>query len=123
MNVIPTRIHAYLDFIFGVLLIASPLVLYRSPDPDASLILIILGCTTIIYSLFTNYELGIGTIIPMKLHFVLDLTSAIILGSSPWLFGFAHYVWLPHVVFAAIQAAVVFLSVSKSPGWRERASE
>lgn len=123
MSVIPTRIHAYLDFIFAVLLIAAPLVLYRSPDPDVSLILIIIGCTTIIYSLFTNYELGIGTIISMKVHLALDLISAIILGLSPWLFGFAHYVWLPHVSFAAIEVVVVFFSVSKSPGWQQRVRE
>lgn len=60
---------------------------------------VIPGAAALVYSLMTNYELGVVGIISMPMHLMLDIGSGIILAVSPWLFGFAGNIWWPHVVF------------------------
>lgn len=56
----------------------------------------------------------------MNAHLSLDLGSAIVLGLSPWIFGFAGYVWKPQVIFAVVAILIVAFSETRSPGWRHR---
>ena len=66
-------------------------------------IFVALGAGAIAYSLLTNYELGINRTIPMRTHLTLDIASGILLAVSPWLFGFADYIWAPHVFFGVFE--------------------
>jgi hypothetical protein len=65
---------------------------------------VLLGSTLILYSLLTEYELGIPVIkrIPMPYHLLLDLILAVALVASPFLFGFASRIWLPRVVVGIV---------------------
>lgn len=98
MRFIPTRVHGILDYLVGVLLIAAPFVLNFDRGGAETWVPVILGLGAIGYSLFTNYELGLVRRIPMRVHLMLDIASGVFLAVSPWLFGFADYVWLPHVL-------------------------
>ena len=74
---IPTGVHAYFDYVGGIGLI--------------------------LYSLLTNYELGIPSLklIPMPVHLAFDFVTAAFLAVSPFLFGFinkAPNAWLPHII-------------------------
>lgn len=57
-----------------------------------------LGVSAILYSLLTDYELGLLRVVPFSFHLGLDIGSGILLAASPWLFQFAERVWIPHVV-------------------------
>ena len=101
MRFIPTRFHAPLDYIVGAALIAAPWIFQFSEHTAATVIPIVLGIGLIVYSLFTDYELGVWKVIPMSGHNVVDVVAGAFLAASPWIFGFADNtanVYVPHLV-------------------------
>jgi hypothetical protein len=102
MRVIPTRIHGMMDYLMGVLLIIAPWMLGLVRGP-AVWVPVVLGAAAVSYSLMTDYELGAIRVIPMPVHLGLDAMSGLVLMASPWLFGFAGQVWVPHVVLGALE--------------------
>ncbi len=113
---LPTSVHGVLDYLVGITLIAAPYLFgFASVGGIAVYLPIILGIGLILYSLITNYELGIPGIkfIPMPYHLVFDLVAAALLAASPFLFGFANKplnVWLPHLVVGIAVILVVLVS-------------
>lgn len=103
MRFLPTRVHGVLDYLVGMLLIASPWVFDFARGGAETWIPVILGAGTIIYSLLTDYELGASRSISMSTHLSLDLWSGILLAASPWLFGFNEYVYLPHLIVGIVE--------------------
>ena len=69
-----------------------------------------LGAGALLYSLFTDYELGVVRRIPMPVHLGLDLGSGLLLAVSPWLFGFAAFVWVPHLVFGLLEVGAALMT-------------
>jgi hypothetical protein len=112
MRFIPTKFHAPLDYIVGVALIAAPWIFQFSDVTAAAAVSIVLGIGLIVYSLFTNYELGVWKVAPMAVHNLIDVIAGAFLAASPWIFGFADEpanVWVPHVV---VGVAAVFLGLT-----------
>jgi len=112
MRFIPTKFHAPLDYIVGVVLIAGPWIFRYSDSSAATAISIVLGSGLIAYSLFTNYELGLWKVAPMAVHNLIDIVAGALLAASPWLFGFADEggnFWIPFVV---IGVAAIFLGLT-----------
>ena len=103
MRFIPTKIHAILDYVTGALLIVSPWLFGFSESAAAMWIALIFGAGLIAYSLFTDYELAASRKIPMTTHLALDAGSGLFLLISPWLFGFANFIWWPHVVIGLLE--------------------
>src|SRR5690606_35214072 len=85
---INTKMHGYIDYLMGVMLIGISF-LFAIPDGVPTTLLIVLGTATIVYSLMTNYELGLVKVLPMKVHLFIDVVSGLLLIAAPWLFGFA----------------------------------
>ena len=112
MRFIPTRLHAPLDYIVGVALIAAPWIFQFSDVTAATALSVVLGIGLIAYSLFTNYELGVWRTFPMSVHNLFDIAAGALLAASPWLFGFADdgaNAWAPFVV---VGLAAIFLGVT-----------
>ncbi len=103
MRFIPTRIHGMLDYGAGLLLIVAPWLFGFADDGAETWIPVILGIGAIGYSLFTDYELGVVRTLPMATHLMLDIASGIVLAVSPWIFGFAEDVWVPHVILGLLE--------------------
>jgi hypothetical protein len=101
---IPTGIHAYFDYVGGIVLLAAPFIFgFFNGGGPAVIVPMVLGVGLILYSLLTNYELGIPGVkfIPMWVHLVLDFVASAFLALSPFIFGFINKtpnVWLPHIV-------------------------
>jgi SPW repeat-containing protein len=112
MRFIPTKVHAPLDYIVGVALIAAPWIFQFSEHRAATIVPIVLGIGLIAYSLLTDYELGVWKVAPMAVHNLIDIAAGTLLATSPWIFGFADEtanVWVPHLV---VGIAAVFLGVT-----------
>jgi hypothetical protein len=112
MRFIPTKFHAPLDYIVGVALIAAPWIFQFSDVTAAAAVSIVLGIGLIVYSLFTNYELGVWKVAPMAVHNLIDVVAGGFLAASPWIFSFADEsanVWVPFVV---VGLAAVFLGLT-----------
>lgn len=109
MRVIPTRVHGMLDYLMGAVLIILPWLLDFESDA-AIWVPVILGAGTIAYSLLTDYELGVLRRLPMSTHLILDMLSGTVLAASPWLFGFADEVWVPHVVLGILEIGAAMMT-------------
>src|SRR4051794_9770692 len=59
MRLIPSRYHAPLDYIVVIVLIAAPWIFQFSDIDAATAVSIVLGVGLIVYSLVTNYALGV----------------------------------------------------------------
>lgn len=110
MKFIPTKVHGILDYLVGGLLMATPWLLGFEDNTLITWIPVILGGSTWFYSLFTNYELGAIKLLPMPLHLIIDFLSGLLLATSPWLFGFADYIYLPHLVLGSTEIVVTLFS-------------
>lgn len=114
MRFIPTRTHAILDYLMGVVLIISPWLFGFALGGAETWVPVILGIAALVYSLMTDYEFSLTRRIPMPTHLGLDLASGLVLAISPWLFGFADFVWMPHVFLGLIEI-VAALTTQKVP--------
>ena len=124
MRFIPTRYHAPLDYIVGVVLIAAPWIFQFSGHTAATVVPIVLGVGLIAYSLITNYELGAWKVAPMAVHNMLDIVAGAFLAGSPWIFGFAGEganVWVPHLV-VGLAAVFLGLTTKQAGGYSYRKS-
>jgi hypothetical protein len=116
MRFIPTKIHGILDYLMSVVLVTSPW-LFSFEDEGGSLgktaktlVPLLLGIGTFAYSLLTKYEFGALRKITMRTHLALDLVAGILLAVSPWLFGFADQVYLPHLVLGILEIGAALLT-------------
>jgi hypothetical protein len=103
MRILSTKVHGFLDYIMGILLIISPWVLGFAQDGAETWVPVGLGASALLYSIFTNYELGLVKSLSMRTHLTLDFVSGALLAVSPWLFGFADYVYMPHLVLGILE--------------------
>jgi hypothetical protein len=114
MKLISTRIHGYIDYIMGVILIVAPWIFDFAPRGEEAgaetWVPVLLGIGTILYSLLTDYELGVKHMIPMRTHLTLDIVAGLLLAASPWLFGFADYIWQPHLILGIIAVGAALMT-------------
>ncbi|GAA0524992.1 SPW repeat domain-containing protein [Chitinophaga japonensis] len=120
MKFIGTRAHGYIDYIVGVLLIAAPWILGFYRGGAESWVPIILGAVIILYSLMTDYELGMARMISMRTHLTLDVIGGLFLAVSPWLFNYADYIWEPHVIVGILEIGVAIMTRRVPATERER---
>ncbi len=113
MRVIPTRVHGIVDYLMGVVLIVAPWILGFADGGAEQWVPIILGAGTIVYSLMTDYELGVVKLIPMPTHLAIDLVAGILLAASPWLFGFADNVYWPHLILGILEIGASLMTQTR----------
>ena len=121
MRFISTKVHGYLDYSVGLLLIAAPWLFGFARGGAETWVPVILGASAIVYSLLTDYELGASRQLSMRTHLGLDIFSGILLAASPWLFGFADYVYLPHLILGIAEIGVAAMTQTKPSGARNTA--
>jgi len=109
MRFLPTRIHGIIDWLEGALLVALPWLLSLDRGSPEGYIPMAIGAASLVVTFFTDHELGVVRRLPMVGHLWVDGLSGALLAASPWLFGFADRVYLPHLALglAAIAASLV----------------
>jgi hypothetical protein len=110
MKIISTKTHGVLDYMMGILLIASPWIFGFATGGAEQWVPIILGAGALVYSMMTDYELGIFRTISMKAHLNIDLMSGILLAASPWIFGFSDRVTTPHLVLGLLEIGAALMT-------------
>jgi hypothetical protein len=110
MHFIDTKTHGVIDYLVGLLLILLPYLFGFATGGAKQWVPMLLGIAIIGMSLLTAYELGAVKLIPMPVHLGADVVSALLLGASPWLFGFADQVYAPHLVVAIMEIVVIALT-------------
>jgi hypothetical protein len=112
LRILPTRVHGVLDYVVGALLIALPWLGGFALGGAETWVPVILGALAIVYSLFTDYELGVWPRLAMSTHLALDAVHGIVFLASPWLFGFSDVVRWPFVGIGLLELAIVLVSRS-----------
>jgi hypothetical protein len=102
MRFVEPRIHGFIDYFVGIMLLAAP-ALFKFENAVEVFVPALFGVVQITYCLFTRYEFGFFPAISMRKHLRLDIITGALLASSPWIFGFAAYVWQPHVLLGGLQ--------------------
>lgn len=116
---LPTRIHGMLDYLLGALLIASPWLFGFADNEAARWVPVVLGAGVLLYSLFTDYELGAIRKLQMPGHLLLDAVGGVLLAASPWILGFDERVWMPHVVLGLVEVVTAAIT-NTVPGYERR---
>lgn len=120
MRFIPTRIHGMLDYAMGPLLIVAPWLFGFARGGAETWVPVALGVGALLYSLMTDYELGVARVISVPTHLGLDGAAGLLLAVSPWLFGFAEVVWVPHLVLGLLELGAALMT-KKTPSRRAEA--
>ena len=113
---VPTVVHGISDYVGAAFLIASPFIFRFSSMGGIAVVLpIVLGAGLFLYSLLTNYELGIPAwrVIPMPVHLTVDFVASAFLALAPFLFGYSNEgvnVWLPQVIAGVAVMLLVLVS-------------
>lgn len=110
MRFIPTRIHGLMDYVMGALMLASPWLFGFSDHAAATWTVVGVALLALGQSLMTDYETGVIRSIPMRMHLMMDMLAGAFLAVSPWLFGFAETVWLPHVLFGILEIGAAMMT-------------
>lgn len=113
MRFITTRQHGIWDYIVNPLLMLAPWLLGFARGGPETWIPFFIGLIGLVGSMSTDYEMGLIRAVPMAGHLALDIVVGIFLAISPWLFGFADYVYWPHLVvgLAVLLGALMTQSV------------
>ena len=89
MRILPTIVHAILDYAMSLALIIVPLALHETlRSPAAVAVPVLLGTSMLAYSLMTDYEGGLVRRLSMSTHVLLDFIGGGLLAVSPFVFGF-----------------------------------
>jgi hypothetical protein len=110
MRPIPTRIHGFIDYVTGVLLIAAPFLFGFADGSAAQWVPMILGVAILGMALMTNFEMSLVKLIPMPMHLGIDAAGGLLLLASPWLFGFADRVFWPHVIIGVMEIGLALMT-------------
>jgi hypothetical protein len=110
MRLINTKVHAALDYLFGIILVWAPWVFrFEASGPKYNMPLAV-GSLAACLALVTKFEYAPFKIVPLRLHLFIDVVSGVLLAASPWIFGFAETVFKPHLVFGLTHAVVAILT-------------
>ena len=127
MRLISSKLHAILDYGIGLFSIVLPILLALDGQRE-TMVLLGFGLLIILYSLFTEYELGMSQRIPMWLHFRIDQLLGLTIMVSPWLLNFHHAIYLPHLLLGlalivnsllATDEILVFMNFLKQRPWEK----
>jgi hypothetical protein len=86
---IPLNIHAALEPLIALIVIAAPWIFGFSDVDSATVICVLVGVVMLIVGSLTDWRLSLARVIPLRMHMVGDLTLAMVLLLSPLIFGFA----------------------------------
>jgi hypothetical protein len=86
---IPLNLHAALEPLMAVVIIAAPWIFGFSDTDSATLICVLVGVTMLLVGSMTDWRMSLMRLIPLRMHMAGDLVLAAILLLSPLVFGFA----------------------------------
>lgn len=108
MKLISPKIHGILDYSVAITLIGAPLLLgFTEASFASAAIAIVGGVGLFVYSLLTDYSVGLRSLIPFRLHLTFDTVAAGALLAAPFLFDFGGLARGFYIVIGAAVLAVV----------------
>lgn len=111
MRFIPRAVHGILDYLAGLLLLASPWLFgYAHDQAVPTDMAMIFGGALMLYTALTNFEVGIVRLLPFPVHMVLDIVMGACLIGSPILFSTGGTAAVVFVLFGIFELAVTAMT-------------
>jgi hypothetical protein len=112
MRFIPTKAHAIMDYLGGLVLMIAPLFWLNDPGVPAAAVWtpVVVGALMLGQSLITDYELSLANVLPVSAHLGMDFLAGVALALSPWMFDFADIVWAPHLILGLLEIGAAVMS-------------
>jgi hypothetical protein len=113
VRVLSPLIHAIVDYPIALALLGLPQLAVFHLEGPAEIVPRAVGVAVLLYSLLTRYDLAAFRVLPLRTHIALDVFSAVLLGASPFLFGFwrlAARMWIPHLIVGAALFTIALIT-------------
>jgi hypothetical protein len=113
---LPLNVHAAIEPLIGIILIAAPWIFGFSDAGDAKALCIVLGVIVIVAGALTDWRVSLLRLIPLRMHLMTDLLIALVLIISPFVLGFSDNegaTWF--VIVAGVLEAIAALSTRWDP--------
>jgi hypothetical protein len=113
---LPLRVHAAIEPLIGIVLIASPWIFGFSDTNDAKVLCIVLGVLVILTGAMTDWRASLARVIPLKVHLMTDLLVAAVLIVAPFVLGYSDSGGATRfTVIAGVLEAIAALSTRWDP--------
>jgi hypothetical protein len=86
---IPLNLHAALEPLMAVVIIAAPWIFRFSATDSATAICVLVGIAMLLVGSMTDWRMSLVRLIPLRGHLMGDLALGAVLVLSPLIFGFA----------------------------------
>jgi hypothetical protein len=86
---IPLNLHAAIEPLVAVIVIAAPWIFGFSETDSATAICVVVGLVMLVSGAMTDWRMSLARVIPLRMHMTTDLLLAALLILSPLVFGFA----------------------------------
>jgi hypothetical protein len=86
---IPLNLHAALEPLIALVIIAAPWIFQFSETTAATVICVIVGVTMLLVGSITDWRLSLVRLIPLRMHLMGDFALGAVLILSPLIFGFS----------------------------------
>jgi len=86
---IPLNLHAALEPLMAVVIIAAPWIFGFSDTDSATAICVLVGVVMLLVGSMTDWRMSLMRLIPLRMHLTGDLLLGAVLVLSPLVFGFA----------------------------------
>jgi hypothetical protein len=85
---LPLRMHAMMEPIAAILVIAAPWIFGFSDVDTATTLSVIIGVAILLTGMSTRWRWSLVKLVPLRTHFMMDVGIGILLVAAPWIFGF-----------------------------------
>jgi hypothetical protein len=86
---IPLNLHAALEPLIAVVIIAAPWIFQFSETTSAAVICVLVGVVMLLVGSLTDWRMSLMRLIPLRMHLMGDLLLGAVLILSPLIFGFS----------------------------------
>jgi hypothetical protein len=112
---ISVRVHGMMDYAYGLLLVLAPWIFEFSSEAAPMGIAVGMGAMALLWSVITDYPLGLAPLLPFRAHLWLDVIGGMLLTISPWMLPMSQSARVVLVVFGIISLLVPMLTRRPHP--------
>jgi hypothetical protein len=106
---VPPFVHGVVEYALAAFLIVSPFLFGFEADAAVA-VGIVAGVVTLVVAASSDLPTGLARVIPVGIHFALDIVIAAVLIAAPFLFGFSGET-APTAVFIAVGIGGLLLTI------------
>jgi hypothetical protein len=103
MNTRIQTLHHLVDYGIGILLLIGPWLFGFAESWTATVVTIAFGVAILANSVATA-DRRLPKPLAFPLHLLLEIAGGGLLIGAPWILGFSHHAWVPHVVIGTVVA-------------------